>query len=264
MPYLDRLSEDTSEHVRAALSSVVLSLAPVLGQQATINQLLPLFLRLLKDQSAQVRLNIISKLEAVNRVVGLKMLSQSLLPAIMELSSDKQWRVRLAIIEFMPLLAQQLGAEFFVSELLALCIKWLSDSVFSIREAATVNLRKLTEVFGPAWAEASIIPGVLTMQDDGNYLFRLTALNAALVSFEARACDCAVTRLLTVDQPPAPSFRPLRRPSVKLSAPPCSSGSSCRTLSGSRRTSSPMSVSMSPRRSGALRPRSTARPPSRP
>ena len=54
LPYIARLSEDTSEHVRAALSSVVLSLAPVLGQQSTITLLLPLFLRLLKDESAQV------------------------------------------------------------------------------------------------------------------------------------------------------------------------------------------------------------------
>ena len=149
-----------------------------------------------------MRLNVISKLDDVNRVVGLKMLSQSLIPAIVELSSDKQWRVRLAIIDFIPLLARQLGPEFFGSELLALCTKWLTDSVCSIRDAATSNLCKLTtvsarlthtsyamictvspllQVFGAAWAEANVIPGVLSLPDDGNYLFRLTALRTAQV-----------------------------------------------------------------------------------
>lgn len=41
-------------------------LAPLLGKEATIEQLLPLFLQLLKDDFADVRLNIISKLEQVN------------------------------------------------------------------------------------------------------------------------------------------------------------------------------------------------------
>ena len=32
--------------------------------------------------------------------------------------------------------------------------------MYSIREAATVNLRKLAELFGPAWATATIVPKV--------------------------------------------------------------------------------------------------------
>jgi hypothetical protein len=35
---------------------------------------------------------------------------------------------------------------------------WLGDSVYSIREAATQNLRKLTEIFGVEWATNHIIP----------------------------------------------------------------------------------------------------------
>ncbi len=136
--------------MRAALSSVVLGLAPVLGTAATIDSLLPLFLRLLKDSSASVRLNIISKLEAVNAVIGLKMLSQSLLPAIQELSADKSWRVRHAIIDFTPLLARQLGSDIFDSspELTDLCLTWLTDPVHAVRQAATHNLKKLAEVRG--------------------------------------------------------------------------------------------------------------------
>ena len=42
-----------------------MELAPILGKQATIDQLLPVFLSLLKDDFPEVRLNIISKLDQV-------------------------------------------------------------------------------------------------------------------------------------------------------------------------------------------------------
>lgn len=143
--------------------------------------MLPLFLALLKDESPDVRLNIISKLDKVNDVIGIDLLSQSLLPAIVELAEDKQWRVRLAIIENIPLLASQLGKEFFEEKLGALCMSWLGDPVFSIREAATANLRKLTEVFGIEWAKVTIIPRILQMAVHANYLFRMTTVFALTV-----------------------------------------------------------------------------------
>jgi len=95
--------------------------------------------------------------------------------------------VRLAIIDYIPLLATQLGVEFFDEKLGALCMSWLGDSVFSIREAATVNLRKLTEVFGVDWAKQTIIPKVLAMGTHPNYLYRMTTIFAITVrSFSAR------------------------------------------------------------------------------
>lgn len=47
---------------------------------------------------------------------------------------------------------------------------WLSDHVYAIREAATLNTKKLVERFGSAWAENTIIPSVLVMARDKNYL----------------------------------------------------------------------------------------------
>jgi serine/threonine-protein phosphatase 2A regulatory subunit A len=115
-------------------------------------------------------------------VIGIELLSESLLPAIMQLAEDKQWRVRLAIIEYIPLLASQLGVEFFDNKLSALCMSWLGDTVFSIREAATQNLRKLTEVFGIEWAKEAIIPRVMSMGSHTNYLYRMTTCFAITVS----------------------------------------------------------------------------------
>lgn len=111
-------------------------------------------------------------------MIGIDLLSHSLLPAIIDLAEDKQWRVRQAIIEYIPLLATQLGVQFFDDKLGNLCMSWLGDSVFSIRESATVNLKKLTDVFGVEWASRTIIPQVLAMGTHPNYLYRMTTILA--------------------------------------------------------------------------------------
>ncbi|KAK4458759.1 armadillo-type protein [Cladorrhinum samala] len=174
METIENLVSDSSQHVRAALGTQISGLAPILGKQETIDHLLPMFIQMLKDEFPEVRLHIISKLELVNQVIGIDLLAQSLLPAIVQLAEDKQWRVRLAIIGHMPLLASQLGVAFFDDKLGQLCMGWLGDTVFSIREAATHNLKKLTEVFGVEWASEAIIPKVMAMGAHPNYLYRMT------------------------------------------------------------------------------------------
>jgi serine/threonine-protein phosphatase 2A regulatory subunit A len=49
-----QLVEDPNQHVRAALASVVLDLAPSLGRERTIKHLLPHFLLLLRDDFHEV------------------------------------------------------------------------------------------------------------------------------------------------------------------------------------------------------------------
>ena len=115
-------------------------------------------------------------------VIGIELLNESLLPAIIELAEDRSWRVRQAIIEYIPLLATQLGKDFFDDQLGNLCMSWLGDNVYSIREAATVNLKKLTEVFGVEWAKVQIVPKVVGMGQHPNYLLRMTTVQAISVS----------------------------------------------------------------------------------
>lgn len=107
----------------------------------------------------------------------------------MQLAEDKQWRVRLAIIKYIPLLASQLGVKFFDEKLSTLCMSWLGDTVFSIREAATQNLKKLTEVFGVDWASEAIIPKVMAMGQHPNYLYRMTTCFAITVSSSDFCCE---------------------------------------------------------------------------
>lgn len=100
--------------------------------------------------------------------------------------------MRLAIIEYMPLLAGQLGVEFFDEKLNALCMAWLVDHVYAIREAATNNLKKLVEKFGVEWAQSTVIPKVLAMARDQNYLHRMTCLFCINVS---RRLQCSIYQL---------------------------------------------------------------------
>ena len=176
LPCSKELVSDTNQHVRSALASVIMGLAPILGKDNTIKHLMPFFLALLKDECPDVRLNIIHNLNCIKEVIGIQQLSQFLLPTLMELAEDAKWRVRLAIVEYMPLLAGQFGLEFFDAQLRSLCMSWLVDHVYAIREAATNNLKKLVELFGKEWALATIIPRVLTLSEEPNYLHRMTTL----------------------------------------------------------------------------------------
>ena len=222
MTSVEDLVSDQSQHVRAALGTQISGLAPILGKEESVSYVfclwklsatnpwtepLPICFLCSFRCSRMTSLTFVcisfpnwSRSTRVFHqicflstvlihlisftVIGIELLSQSLLPAIVQLAEDKQWRVRLAIIEYIPLLANQLGVKFFDEQLSDLCMGWLGDTVFSIREAATQNLKKLTEVFGVEWSKESIIPKVMAMGQHPNYLYRMTTCFAISVSFK--------------------------------------------------------------------------------
>jgi serine/threonine-protein phosphatase 2A regulatory subunit A len=79
-------------------------------------------------------------------------------------------------VEQFPILAKQLGEQFFNDKLNPICITWLNDSIYSIREAAINNLKQLTEIFGVTWAQKYMLPKLLSLHVESNYLHRLTPL----------------------------------------------------------------------------------------
>lgn len=181
LPLVRELVNDNSQHVRAALASNIMGLAPVVGVDVTVKHLVEVVLALLKDEFPDVRLNVISRLDKVSFFMSVDTLSRELLPAIVDLAEDKNWRVRAAIIAHIPLLARELGRDFFKDnkKLGELCLSWLRDTVYSIREAAIVNLKALAEAFGVDWAKEHIVPQIIALFDDStNYLFRMTSLYA--------------------------------------------------------------------------------------
>ena len=83
--------------------------------------------------------------------------------------------------------------EFFDDKLNGLCMTWLIDHVFAIREAATNNLKKLVEKFGTDWAQQTIIPKVIAMSRDQNYLHRMTCIFCINVStYRSSKCPAGV------------------------------------------------------------------------
>lgn len=215
IPIVEHLVTDSAHHVRSALASNIMELAPVLGTDMTLKHLVDVVLALLKDDCPEVRLNVIARLDKVSFIMSIEKLSSELLPAIVDLAEDKNWRVRLAIIERIALLAMQLGKQFFEDngKLGELCIIWLGDCVFSIRGAAITNLKKLTEIFGVDWAKRHIVPQVLDMYDkSSNYLLRMTALHAIGVLSQVVAVETVEEMFLPIvteraSRDPVPNVR---------------------------------------------------------
>jgi len=192
------LTEDDSEHVRAALAMVATELAPILGKDATINDLVPPVLLLLRDAASEVRLNLISSLEALNGVIGVDLLSQSLLPAILDLAQDGKWRIRLAIIQHIPLLAKQLGIDFFTDRLSSVCVGWLGDDISTIRVASADVLKNLTALFGSRWACQHLLPSIEEIRHHPSYLRRLTAVHACARMATVMEPEVATMELLPI------------------------------------------------------------------
>lgn len=71
LPVIKPLTSDANQHVKIALAHVVMGLAPLLGNQSTVEHLLPIFLAMLRDDTPEVRLNIISSLDKVWFLNGL-------------------------------------------------------------------------------------------------------------------------------------------------------------------------------------------------
>mmetsp|Transcript_35132 Transcript_35132/g.47975 ORF Transcript_35132/g.47975 Transcript_35132/m.47975 type:complete len:585 (+) Transcript_35132:189-1943(+) len=214
IPAIKTLVNDPSQHVRVALAKIILEIAPLCGKDNTRLHLFDVFQQLLKDEFSEVRLSIISKLGAVKEFISVELLEQSLLPAVIHLAEDKQWRVRLATIDHIPLLAEQLGVAYFDEKLGPLCFSWLNDSVSSVRVAATVNLKKLSVLYGPEWTETMLVPRVLQLQKNTNYLYRLTTLFA--IQQLAETCPAKVLESSLL--PLARELSEDRVPNIRLNA----------------------------------------------
>lgn len=152
------LCQDASHHVRTALAKSVTGLAPVLGKERTLQQLVPVFIQCLRDDCSDVRLGLIARLDQVGDVVGREEVVTHVLPAITALAEDKSWRVREAIIEHVPLLAKQLGRDFFDRELSAWLWRSCGDGIYAIRASSAKQVGKLCGVFGWPWVTGQVMP----------------------------------------------------------------------------------------------------------
>ena len=176
-PNLNKAIRDDSDQVRASLAEALARTAPVLGAALTADVILHLILKCLRDQSTQVRLKVIANIEHITPLLNLDEMAPCLMPAITELATDRQWRTRLSILELSPLLAKHVAREVFVSELLPVIIRWLSDPVFKVRQAAsTTAVPEIAQIIGQSDTRDHILPEIVSLGKNSNYLFRITAL----------------------------------------------------------------------------------------
>ncbi len=103
-------------------------------------------------------------------------------------------------MEQFPLLARQLGESFFNEKLTPICIAWLSDPIFSIRESAVNNLKSLTEMFSASWADKHIVPKLLSLHVEVNYLHRQTPIAGIRVLTSVVTPDIVQKKFLPVLQ----------------------------------------------------------------
>jgi serine/threonine-protein phosphatase 2A regulatory subunit A len=70
--------------------------------------------------------------------------------------------------------------------------------VYSIREAATTNLQKLAQEFGPEWAKEHLVQQVLEMINNPHYLYRMTILVAIAALAPVVSHDVLCSHMLPV------------------------------------------------------------------
>uniref|UniRef100_A0A8I5Y968 Protein phosphatase 2 scaffold subunit A beta n=1 Tax=Rattus norvegicus TaxID=10116 RepID=A0A8I5Y968_RAT len=70
--------------------------------------------------------------------------------------------------------------------------------LYAIREAATNNLMKLVQKFGTEWAQNTIVPKVLVMANDPNYLHRMTTLFCINALSEACGKEITTKQMLPI------------------------------------------------------------------
>merc|ERR1711879_229722 len=61
---------------------------------------------------------------------------------------------------------------------MGLVLSWLNDHVYAIRDAATENMKALSETFGLEWTQTYVVPKIDELSKDDNYLRRLTSVFA--------------------------------------------------------------------------------------
>uniref|UniRef100_A0A8C2R874 TOG domain-containing protein n=1 Tax=Capra hircus TaxID=9925 RepID=A0A8C2R874_CAPHI len=222
MPTLRQAAEDKSWRVRYMVADKFSELQKAVGPKITLNDLIPAFQNLLKDCEAEVRAAAAHKVKELCENLPMEgretMIMNQILPYIKELVSDTNQHVKSALASvimglstilgkentiehLLPLFLAQLrdeGVEFFDEKLNSLCMAWLVDHVYAIREAATNNLMKLVQKFGTEWAQNTIVPKVLVMANDPNYLHRMTTLFCINALSEACGQEITTKQMLPI------------------------------------------------------------------
>uniref|UniRef100_A0A7S0V3B1 TOG domain-containing protein n=1 Tax=Hemiselmis tepida TaxID=464990 RepID=A0A7S0V3B1_9CRYP len=149
-----------NQAVRESISEHAASLAPTLGPESTMSELLPLLKIFLGDELVEIRRKALGSLAPVIETLGAEATEQHLLPQVLLMARDPIWRVRLAVVETIPVYAKHLGLDLFDQTLKDIQVSALQDNTARIREAGVANLPMLQQRFGDQWVSDAMLPVV--------------------------------------------------------------------------------------------------------
>lgn len=134
------------------------SIAPILGPDVTLSELLPLIKVFLGDDSIEIRRKALGSLAPVIETLGPESTQANILPQVLQMARDPMWRVRLAVVETLPVYAKHLGIDLFNSLLKDIQVAAMHDNTARIREVAVENLTVLCKLFGDMWTADAMLP----------------------------------------------------------------------------------------------------------
>lgn len=170
------LANDGAPQVRREVSLHLMEFAPIIGNQATLSSLVPVFIKILGENDNDASVALLSSLLNHADEIDLPTITPAILEVILRISGDAKWRVKVAIVKLIPHFARVLGIDEFTAKLFPLVKMWLSDDMFSVRENMTNQLPALVHLFGADWAIKQLVPVVISFQGNQSYLIRQVTL----------------------------------------------------------------------------------------
>jgi len=131
---------------------------------------------LLKDEFSEVKFNLFKNLDDICKVVDMDLITFAFTEALIISASDKNWRTRSTAVEYLPIFTKRFGEDYFNDKFSKILLECLVDKIYGVREAAVKCVKQLSEHFGSAWSEKHVLPKILTLKDNPNYLHRMTPL----------------------------------------------------------------------------------------
>lgn len=112
------------------MASAICELAENLPKKEIIDQVFPAVMNILtKDSVTEVRVSLLENLPKMARALGEESTIELVIPEIEKLSVDPTWRVRLATISFIPQFLEFISKPKFQEKVLPIIRSYQSDSV---------------------------------------------------------------------------------------------------------------------------------------
>ena len=173
------MSSDASQHVKGSLAQSICELSESIPQKLSIEHIFPAVVTILtKESVTEVRISLLENLSKLAKSIGEDATIDMIIPEIEKLSQDPTWRVRLATISFIPKLLEFVTKRKFSEKVLPILIKYTEDAVHEIRLTSVNCMLDLarSDHFDLAWLEDLFTERLQTFSTNSKFAIRLHTL----------------------------------------------------------------------------------------